>query len=121
MPSIFTFNKPSRHVFALGLCFALGAAPAHAQTVTPPVPLDPPTAPWPGPPEDQDIIIPLILTVRADGSVSAAELPAPRDPTYDAAARTQALTWHFTPALRNGAPIASRIRSEVRFIAPAPS
>ena len=89
--------------------------------MTPPVPLDPPTAPWPGPPEDHDITVPLVLTVRADGSVSAVELTAPGDPTYDFAARARALTWHFTPALRDGVPVASRIRSELRFLAPAPS
>jgi iron complex outermembrane receptor protein len=113
--------RPTRVALTLGLCFALGSAPAGAQAISAPVALERTTAPWPGPPEDHDVIVPVILTVRADGSVATVEVTATQGPTYDAAAREHALTLRFAPALRDGTPVAARIRSEITFVAPTPA
>jgi len=118
---------PASHtsVRALALCLslALGSRPARAQTILPPAPLQPATAPWPGTPEDHDVTVPVVLTVGADGSVARVDVSESRGAGYDDAARQQALAWRFEPATRDGVPVAARVRAEVRFVAlpPAPA
>ncbi|WP_437931324.1 TonB family protein [Sorangium sp. So ce291] len=92
---------------------ALAVAPA----VTPPRPLAPPDV---GYPEDArgDAVVLLVITVSADGTVrsaSASEGPEP----FASAAIAAASAFRFAPATRDGAPIASKIRLEIRFTAPA--
>ncbi|HEV8549180.1 MAG TPA: TonB-dependent receptor, partial [Polyangiaceae bacterium] len=95
-------------------------APAVAQGVTPPVLLDDPVAPWPGAPEPHDVLVPMIVTVRTDGSVAAVEITESAGAAYDAAAAERARTFHFRAADRDGTPVAARVRALVRFVAPAP-
>jgi TonB family protein len=66
------------------------------------------------------ISIPLKLSIAADGSVSAAEVTAPSNVTYDEAARTAALKLRFEPAEIDGVPAAVRIsyRYELKPSAP---
>lgn len=64
----------------------------------------PPDLTVPGP-----IVIPLKLSIDADGSVSAAEVVEPRDPVLDEAARAAALKLKFEPAEIDGVPAAVRI------------
>ncbi|XXY20468.1 TonB-dependent receptor [Sorangium sp. So ce216] len=92
---------------------ALAVAPA----VTPPRPLAPPDV---GYPEDArgNAVVLLVITVSADGTVrsaSASEGPEP----FASAAIAAASAFRFAPATRDGAPIASKIRLEIRFTAPA--
>lgn len=58
----------------------------------------------------------LIVSVAVDGSASdvRVEKPSP-DPRLDAMAVQQARTWRFTPKIKDGKPIASRVRVPVTF------
>src|SRR5262249_30229975 len=73
---------------------------------------------WPGPPADHDVVVPVLVTVRADGSVSRVEMVESRGADYDRAATAAATEWRFNAATRDGAPVAARIRAEARFVAP---
>lgn len=61
----------------------------------------------------------LELVVNADGDVRDATVVEGDEP-FAEAARSAAYRWRFEPARRDGRPIASRIRFEVRFQEPAP-
>jgi TonB family protein len=56
----------------------------------------------------------LLLTVDADGAVDEARAIEGDEPFTTAAEQT-ARSWHFTPASRNGQPIAAKVRFEIRF------
>jgi TonB family protein len=107
---------------------ALGAAAAgvcvptraRAADVTPPTLVREVAPEWPGPPADHDVVVPVVLTVATDGTVSNAQVTASQGPEYDAAAIRAALEWRFQAAVRDGVPVAARIRAIVRFIAPTP-
>lgn len=60
----------------------------------------------------------LLLTVDAEGVVRSATV-ARGDEPFATAAREHAASWQFSPALREGKPIASVIRVVVRFVPPA--
>jgi hypothetical protein len=66
-----------------------------------------------------DATITLVVVVNVDGTVRSAEPTAPNEP-FSSVAATAARTWRFDPATRDGKPIASRIKIEVVFRAPAP-
>jgi TonB family protein len=63
----------------------------------------------------------LKLKIAADGTVNEAEIAESAAPGLDAAARNAALQFKFSPALRNGAPIASIILYTYSFKLPQPS
>jgi hypothetical protein len=65
-----------------------------------------------------DATIVLTLTVAADGAVQAVVADSSEEPFASDAVRA-ARQWRFEPALRDGAPVASKIRFEVVYSAPA--
>ena len=62
----------------------------------------------------------LLLTVDADGHVSKVDVASESDDDLNEAASVAARQWTFSPALRDGVPIASRIRLPFHFAPPAP-
>jgi TonB family protein len=60
----------------------------------------------------------LELSISAEGAVSDARVIEGSEP-FALAAQAAALSWRFTPATRDGAAMAARIRFEVRFVDPA--
>lgn len=60
----------------------------------------------------------LAVTIDAAGAVTGVEVLLSAGADFDEAARTAARAWRFRPALRAGAPVASRIRLPFRFAAP---
>ncbi|HEX2880333.1 MAG TPA: TonB family protein, partial [Polyangiaceae bacterium] len=60
----------------------------------------------------------LELSISAAGVVTQARVIEGSEP-FALAAQGAALSWKFTPATRNGVPMAARIRFEVRFAEPA--
>jgi TonB family protein len=58
----------------------------------------------------------LIVDVAADGSAAAVKVEkSSADPRFDAAAVERARTWRFTPKIKDGKPVASRVRVPVTF------
>jgi len=66
-----------------------------------------------------DATVVLTLTLAPDGSVREA-VPVLVVEPFSSAAAAAARTWQFEPAMRNGAPVAAKIRFEVVFHAPVP-
>jgi len=62
----------------------------------------------------------LALTVDVDGHVSKVDVVESGGADLDEAATVAARQWTFTPALRGGKPVASRIRVPFHFAPPAP-
>jgi iron complex outermembrane receptor protein len=63
----------------------------------------------------------LTVTVAADGHVTKAEVAQSGGADLDEAAIVAARQWTFLPALREGKPVASRIRVPFHFAPPVPS
>ena len=61
----------------------------------------------------------LVITVNADGTVRSARVAEGASPFGEAAIAASS-GWRFTPATRDGAPIAAAIRAEIAFTAPVP-
>ncbi len=68
--------------------------------------------------EHGDVV--LALTVDVDGHVSKVDVMQSGGPALDEAAVIAARQWTFTPASRDGRPVASRIRVPFHFAPPAP-
>ncbi|WP_437969981.1 TonB-dependent receptor [Sorangium sp. So ce260] len=66
-----------------------------------------------------DATVRLVLTVNADGTVRSAVAEEGPEP-FASAAVAAATSFRFAPATRNGAPVAAKIRVEVRFTEAAP-
>src|SRR5262245_56655128 len=62
----------------------------------------------------------LAVTVDVDGHVSSVEVLSSGGAALDEAAIVAARQWTFTPATRNGVPVASRIRIPFHFAPPEP-
>ncbi|HVW28798.1 MAG TPA: TonB family protein [Polyangiaceae bacterium] len=62
----------------------------------------------------------LALTVDVDGHVSKVDVMQSGGAAFDEAATIAARQWTFTPARRDGKPVASRIRVPFHFAPPAP-
>lgn len=99
----------------LALSRALAAQPAG---VSAPRVLEQPAASWPGTPLSEDLFIPVVLTVNADGSVGDVQVVEGHGDAYDRAAIESARRFRLEPARRNGVPVTSRIRARVHFVAP---
>ncbi|MCU0684644.1 MAG: TonB family protein [Polyangiaceae bacterium] len=105
--------------------FALAALPAaayaHGEEVMPPRLLGDGRAPWPSNAEAApfEVLVPIVVHIRDDGTVSEVELERSVSPPIDEAALSTARGWRFEPARRGGRPIASKVRSLVRFPRPA--
>jgi hypothetical protein len=100
------------------------------RAVAQPAPLPAPTAPVVIAPKLQsdpavnypeggkgDATVVLILTINPDGTVRQAVPETPQEP-FSSQAVGAALGWRFDPAIRNGVPIAAKIRFEIVFHAP---
>ncbi|MFO0678294.1 MAG: TonB-dependent receptor [Polyangiaceae bacterium] len=76
---------------------------------------------WPkGERPDHDLVIPVQLVVGADGHVETVEVEVGLSPELDEAALRAARAWTFTPATRDGKPVAAKTRGFVRFTARMP-
>ncbi|HWZ92940.1 MAG TPA: TonB family protein, partial [Polyangiaceae bacterium] len=105
----------------VALCAVVHARSARAaEAVTPPTVVEQVAPEWPDPPQDHDIDVPVVVTVAADGSVSDVVADSNAGAEYAAAAVAAVRRWKFTPALRAGAPVASRVRALVHFVAAPP-
>ncbi len=110
-------------ISALILALALGGSlvatrPAHAHELEAPQVTSHPDGVWPHEPDEHDVVVPVVLVIDVDGKVSSAEIELPLSPELDAAALSTARTFVFKPALRDGKPVAAKIREAVRFRAP---
>ena len=97
------------------------AAPAGAQQITPPQPVEmpPAVAPEGG---NQEATVVLLVTIGADGSVRDVSVASSGGAALDAAAIAAVLRWKFKPALRDGQPFEARVRIPFRFeAAPSPA
>jgi hypothetical protein len=113
----------ARGVCAFGLAVAMGATAvvAHAEpdarppsALVPPSPVETTAVPYPKDAQgDAKVVLALILD--DEGNVVSATVDAGDEPFASAAANV-ATGWRFTPATRDGRPIASRIRYEVAFV-----
>jgi hypothetical protein len=117
-------------LFALGLALparrwaaAQGQEPAKPPVsapvpVVPPRPLTPLHADYPeGAHGDADVV--LVLVINADGSIRKARAEIGDEPFITAAVAASS-GWRFEPATRDGKPIASTIKAQIRFTAPPP-
>lgn len=102
------------------------AGAAHAQPppqdVTPPAPLTHVDAVYPASAlasrKHADVV--LAVTVDVDGHVTKVDVLESGGADLDEAAVVAARQWTFTPAMRGGQPVASRIRVPFHFAPPAP-
>lgn len=121
-PSFTCGPGQSRFLICAGLivacCFPCLAA---AEELAPPKIKNAPEAVWPANhvPE-HDVEVPLVITVKRDGSVGEIDLPSRGDPMLDAAAIDSVKQWTFEPATHAGKPVAARINVIVRFLANKP-
>ncbi len=91
-------------------------APSVPAPVTPPKLSSEPSVAYPeGASGDATVV--LTLTINADGTVRQATAIQSNEP-FSSQAASAALGWRFEPALRNGVPVATKIRFEVVFHAP---
>ncbi len=99
------------------------AAEATPSDVRPPVVVDHVDAVYPpsalGERKHADVV--LTVTVDADGHVSNVGVFTSAAPDLDEAAVIAARQWKFVPAMRDGKPVASRIRVPFHFAPPAPA
>jgi TonB family protein len=109
-------------VFALGAVSPASASAQPARAVTPPVVIEHVDAVYPpsalAARRHTDVV--LVVTVDADGHVSTVTVAESGGADLDEAAIVAARQWTFVPAMRAGAPIASRIKIPFHFAPPAP-
>lgn len=87
-----------------------------AESVSPPRPKDQPAAEWPGGiSASHDVVVPVVLTIGADGRVVDVTVEASIGADFDEAAVAAARRWTFEPARREDLPVPAKIRAVVRF------
>jgi hypothetical protein len=97
------------------------AAPAPARpppTIVPPKLLSDPVVDYPEGASGEATIV-LTLLIAADGSVQSAAATEANEP-FSTRAEAEALAFRFEPALRDGKPVAAKIRLEIVFKPPPP-
>ncbi|MDP8999250.1 MAG: energy transducer TonB, partial [Myxococcota bacterium] len=101
--------------------FAQPALPDTIATLEPPHLISNGLVPYPEGGRGKATVL-LTMTVNANGSVRSA-VPFETNEPFSSAATHAALAWRYDPAIRNGKPVASRIRVEIVFEprAPVPS
>jgi len=104
------------------LVLLLGVPKVARAEVTAPVAREQPPPVWPHEaPSTHDVLVPVVLVLDAGGHVQSAEIEASVDPKVDAAAIAAARQWRFNPALKDGSPVAAKVRAVVRFAARPPA
>jgi TonB family protein len=100
-----------------------GRALGHEDDVVAPRLLGEGLARWPSEADaaPYEVLVPVVVHVRDDGTVSEVELERGASPAVDAAALAAARAWRFVPARRGGRVVASKVRGVVRFGRPARS
>jgi TonB family protein len=104
-----------------------GGGPTATANATPPVVVQHVDAEYPASalPERKHADVVLIVTVDADGHVSKVEVDraggASPNADLEEAATVAVRQWVFTPAMRGGKPVASRIKIPFHFAPPAPA
>ncbi len=119
-----SLRRVGQALVLISLC--LCAAPARAQapskpaqaSVVMPKPIGDTSVRYPPGAHGGDIVI-LELVVAVDGSVHDPRVVSGAEP-FATAALDASKSWQFSPAQRDGKPVAARIRFEVRFQAPPP-
>ena len=92
---------------------AQGEAPTHPPAVEKKV-----DAVYPaGARSDKEVTVMVRVTVTVDGSAAMPEIVESGGPAFDAAALVAIEQWKFRPAMRDGAPVSSRVR--IPFLFPA--
>jgi hypothetical protein len=111
-------HRPSHSLTGLGLAAFLSIPRmAVGHEVSPPVPQSLSGPEWPnGRVYPHDVVVPVVLTVSAEGTVLEVELEASVNPDFDAAAVKVAHTWLYHPARFEGKAVATKIRALVRFV-----
>ncbi|MEJ7735531.1 MAG: TonB family protein, partial [Polyangiaceae bacterium] len=110
-------KRVSQIAGALGLLLGwadIAAAQPQAAAVVPPRVERVTQVPYPPGGEGNASVV-LVLTIDKDGSVRSAEVERGDEP-FATVAREAASAWRFTPASRDGAPVAARIRYQVEFV-----
>jgi TonB family protein len=134
LPSMFTSIDNLRWLKVAGVCLVTAATvlavrPAVAQTsttssvVAPRLKQDSPAAYPDQALKDgvaEPITVTLVLELDVAGGVHDATVATPRGHGFDEAALAAARGLLFEPALRNGVPVAARIKFQYRFSPPAP-
>jgi TonB family protein len=91
-------------------------ARALSHDIVPPKPTHEPRATYPeGEAEPDALVAPVEIIVDAGGAVTDARMEATLGAPFDTAALDAARRYRFTPATKNGAPVAARVRTLVRF------
>ncbi len=67
---------------------------------------------------EEPVTVALVLSIDASGAVTKADVPSPVGHGFDEAAVAAARALQFDPALRDGTPIAARIRFTYEFVPP---
>ena len=105
----------------LGAVVVLASTLASAQAVILPKPRQPPEVAMPASlGRTEDVLVPLTLTVNQDGTVSEVSVEESQGDDIDQAAVAAASQWRFDPALRDGKPIAARVRVLMHLVASPP-
>lgn len=105
-----------RLAFTASMAGATSTGMARAHEVIPPKPVAQPAPRWPGgTPDAHDVIVPVELTITANGRVSDVQVEASVGEQFDRAAVEAARHWLFQPAVSEGEPVSSKVRAIVRF------
>jgi len=112
---------PTLAGWCLGAVVVLASTLASAQAVILPKPRQPPEVAMPASlGQSEDALVPLTLTVNQDGTVSEVSVEESQGDAIDQAAVAAASQWRFDPALRDGKPIAARVRVLMHLVASPP-
>lgn len=97
---------------------AQAPTPAAAPVVTLPVLEGAPEVLYPEGAQGEAEVV-LVLVIQPDGAVASVEVDRGDEP-FASVAKASALTFHFSPATRDGKPVSARIRYAITFREPAP-
>ncbi len=119
MPPAATSARRSSSLAALLLAALCSRGAGAAPAVQAPRPVHQVAATYPvEAASSEPLRVELLVTVATDGGVGEVSVAASAGPAFDAAAIAAVRQWRFTPATRDGEPVAARIR--VPFLFPAP-
>ena len=89
---------------------------ANGHELEKPIPIQEFAPSWPsGVSTERDVVVPVILTISAEGIVTEVQVEASLGADFDDAAIAAARRWTFEPARHDGLAVASRVRAVVRF------